>query len=554
MRIVECVPNFSEGRDASAIEAITGAIGSVEGATLLDVDPGEGANRTVVTFVGAPEAVEEAAFRAIARAAEVIDMRLHHGSHPRIGATDVCPFVPVSGVALEECAEIARRLGRRVGEELGIPVYLYEAAASSEARRNLADVRSGEYEGLEARLRDPAWRPDFGPASMNSRSGATVIGARRFLVAYNLDLDSDRIEDARDLALSLREKGRWRRDVSGNRIPDGAGGWERVPGLLRSCKAVGWYIPEYSRAQISMNLTDHDVTGMHDAFEAADALARSRGLRVTGSEIVGLVPLGAILDAGRHFLAKRGASRGVPDSSIVQAAMLSLGLSEVSPFVPSERILEMRLARPGLASQPLSDFTAEVSRDTPAPGGGSVAALAGALCASLVSMVANITFARKGYEDRRARMEEAAMKAQRLRSRLLEAVDRDSEAYGRVMEAQRLPRATVAEREARGRAIEEATMGAALVPLDVMEMGVEALELARIAALEVIPASLTDAGVGGLVGRACVAGAHLNVLVNLKGLGDASFVSGTRSRAASLRSRADEIAAEIERRLAADIG
>jgi glutamate formiminotransferase/formiminotetrahydrofolate cyclodeaminase len=542
VKIVECVPNFSEGRDAAAITSITDAIGGVEGVTLLDVDPGQGANRTVVTFVGPPEAVEEAAFRAVARASEVIDMSLHQGSHARIGATDVCPFVPVSDVSVEECVEMARRVGRRVGEELSIPVYLYELAATSEARRNLADIRAGEYEGLEEKLRDPAWKPDFGPATFSPRSGATVIGVRRFLVAYNLNLNSDRVADARDLALSLREKGRLARDAGGEKVPDGAGGWKRVAGLLRCCKAVGWYIPEYGRAQISMNLTDHEVTGMHDALEAADRLARERGLRVTGSEIVGLVPLSAILDSGRFYLERRGASRGVPDAQVIRSAVQSLGLSDVAPFDPAEKVLELRLAGCGLVSRTVADFTAEVSTDSPAPGGGSVAALAGSLCAALVSMVANLTFAKEGSEA----MEDASMKAQDLRKRLLDAVDRDTEAFNRVMAAFRLPRKGDEEKRTRKEAIAGATKGAARVPLEVMQMGVEALELALLVAEKGNRGSITDAGVAGLMGRACVAGAHYNVLINLRGLGDDAFVEEMRTRSDGLRREAEDIASRID--------
>jgi len=554
VKIVECVPNFSEGRDAASIKSITDAIESVDGVTLLDVDPGRGANRTVVTFVGAPGAVEEAAFRAVARASEVIDMSRHQGSHARLGATDVCPFVPVSDVSVEECIEMARRVGERVGEELSIPVYLYERAATSEARRNLADIRAGEYEGLEARLRDTAWKPDFGPAEFNARSGATVIGVRKFLVAYNLNLNSDSVADARDLALSLRERGRLERDPDGGKVPDGKGGWKRLPGLLEACKAVGWYIPEYGRAQISMNLTDHEVTGMHDAFEAADRLAREKGLRITGSEIVGLIPLAAVLDSGLYYLERRGASRGVPDVDVVRSAVQSLGLSEIAPFDPAGRILELRLAGCGLVSRTVADFTAEVSAESPAPGGGSVAALAGSLAAALVSMVANLTFTKKGHEDKREAMEGAAMRAQALRKRLLDAVDRDTEAFNRVMSAFRMARKADGEKRARKQAIAEATKGATRVPLEVMEMSVEVLELALLVAEQGNPGSITDAGVGGLMGRACAVGAHYNVLINLQGLDDDAFVEETRSRSAALGQRAEALAARIDARLRQSLG
>ncbi len=549
MKIVECVPNFSEGRNRSVIKSITDAIESVQGATLLDVDPGAGANRTVVTFVGDPVAVSQAAFLAIARAAELIDMSAHRGSHPRMGATDVCPFVPVSGVTTEECVEMARALGRRVASELGIPVYLYEDAASSDGRRNLADIRAGEYEGLERKLADPAWRPDFGEPVFNARSGATVIGVRPFLIAFNVNLNSDRREDARELALSLRERGRFRRDADGLKVPDGKGGFERVQGILERCKAVGWVIPEYGRAQVSMNLTDHRVTGMHRAFEATDELARGRGLRVTGSEIVGLVPADAVVESGRHFLARRGACRGVPARKAIDCAVQSMGLADVAPFDPAQRVLELRLAPRGLVSMDLDTFSAELSTDSPAPGGGSVAALAGALCASLVSMVANLSFAKKKDPALRGEMERVALDAQRLREGLLSAVDRDTGAFNLVMEALRLPHATDEQAAARADAVARAVMGATTVPLEVMQMGVEALELVLVVVHKGSRGSITDAGVGGLVGRACVAGARMNVLVNLKGLADGEFSSAARSRSSELMRRADELGVAIEEAL-----
>lgn len=554
MKIVECVPNFSEGRNRRTIGAITGAIEGTEGVTLLDVDPGAGANRTVVTFVGPPEAVARAAFAAIARAAQLIDMRTHQGSHARMGATDVCPFVPVSGVTTEECVQLARDLGRRVASELSIPVYLYEDAATSEARRNLADIRAGEYEGLAEKLADPAWVPDFGKPELNVRSGATVIGVRRFLIAYNVNINSDQRADARDLALSLRQRGRFARDAQGRKVEDGQGGFERVPGILQSCKAVGWVIPEYQRAQVSMNLTDYQVTGMHQAFEATEKLARQKGLRVTGSEIVGVVPLEAILDSGRHFLEKRGASRGVPAHQVIRCAIQSLGLADVAPFDPMERILELRLARQGLVAMDLDEFSAELSTDSPAPGGGSVSALAGALCASLASMVANLTHSKSRDEDARRKMEQVAMRAQSLREDLLSAVDRDTQAFNRVMDAYRMPRTTDAERDARRQAIREANRGATLVPLEVMQMGVEAMELCQQMVTDGNPGSITDAGVGGLMGRAAVAGARMNVCINLQGMKkDPDFVGETRARADALMKKADEMAGLIEEALEKDL-
>ncbi len=443
MRLVECVPNISDGRRPEVYEAAAKAAASAPGVTLLNVDPGAETNRTVITFVGEPEAVLEGAFRLTARAVELIDMASHYGAHPRLGAVDVVPFVPVAGVTMDECVALARRLGERVGRELGLPVYLYEAAASRPERRNLADVRAGEYEGLRERLADPEWRPDFGPAAFVPRSGATVIGARKFLVAFNANLNTLDKRLANRVALDVREKGRVRRDEHGDPVLDERGHPVYDPGILKSVKAVGWVIPEFGCAQISMNLTDLDVTPLHVAFDTCDERARERGLRVTGSEIVGLIPKSALLDAGRHYLAQMGRSTGVPERSLLHVAMRSLGLSEVKAFAPAERIIEYRLAEPArLVAMTLGEFTDELSTDSPAPGGGSVAALAGALGAALAAMVANLSHAKKGFEGRLGQLERIAVRGQALKDRLLAAVDADTAAFDRLLEAMRRPKAT----------------------------------------------------------------------------------------------------------------
>ncbi len=533
MRLVECVPNISDGRRPEVYEAAARAAASAPGVTLLNVDPGAETNRTVVTFVGEPEAVLEGAFRLTARAVELIDMGTHHGAHPRLGAVDVVPFVPVTGVTMDECVALARRLGERVGAELGVPVYLYEAAASRPERRNLADIRAGEYEGLRERLADPEWRPDFGPATLVPRSGATVIGARTFLVAFNANLNTLDKRLANRVALDVREKGRVRRDEHGEPVLDERGHPVYDPGILKSVKAVGWVIPEFGCAQISMNLTDLDVTPLHVAFDTCDERARERGLRVTGSEIVGLIPKSALLDAGRHYLAQMGRSTGVPERSLVHVALRSLGLSEVKAFEPAERIIEYRLAEPArLVAMTLGEFTDELSTDSPAPGGGSVAALAGALGAALAAMVANLSHAKKGFEGRHGQLERIAVRGQALKDRLLAAVDADTAAFDRLLEAMRRPKATAEEQAARAAAIAEATVAAIEVPLGVLGACPEIVELCAEAGAVGLPASRSDAGTGAQLARAAAAGAYQNVCINLPGLAD-------RERASALLQRAD---------------
>jgi glutamate formiminotransferase/formiminotetrahydrofolate cyclodeaminase len=533
MRLVECVPNISDGRRPEVYEAVAKAAAAVAGVTVLNVDPGAETNRTVITFVGEPEAALEGAFHLTAKALELIDMSTHHGAHPRLGAVDVVPFVPVAGVTMDECAALARRLGERVGTELGIPVYLYEFAASRPERRNLADIRTGEYEGLAEKLNDPAWRPDYGPAAFVPRSGATVIGARKFLVAFNVNLNTLDKRLANRVALDVREKGRMRRDQDGQPVLDERGEpvWDR--GILRSVKAVGWVIPEFGCAQISMNLTDLDVTPLHVAFDTCDERARERGLRATGSEIVGLIPKSALLEAGRHYLARMGRSTGVPESALIHIAMRTLGVSEVKPFDPAERIIEYRLAgQTRLAAMTVRGFLDELSTDSPAPGGGSVAALAGALGAALAAMVANLSHAKKGFESRHADLERIALRGQALKDTLLAAVDADTAAFDRLLEAMRMPKATPAEQAIREKAIADATVAAIEVPLGVLEACPETVELCAEAGAIGLQASRSDAGTGAQLARAAAAGAYQNVCINLPGVPD-------RTHAAALLQRAD---------------
>jgi len=546
VQLVECVPNFSEGRDRRILDSIADTIRAVDGVTLLDVDPGAATNRTVFTFVGSPATAGEAAFRAIERAASLIDMSKHRGEHPRIGATDVCPFIPLQGVSMAECVEIARSLAQRVGDALEIPVYLYEAAASSPERQNLATIRAGEYEGLAEKLRDPAWKPDFGPARFNPRSGATVIGAREFLIAYNVNLNTTSKKLAHDIALDVREQGRLVRDASGAIVKDAAGNSVRKPGKFPFVKAVGWIIEEYRRAQVSINLTNFRVTGLHTIFDAVAEAAAARGLRATGSEIVGLVPLEAMLDAGRHYLRAQGASIGIPEARLIEVAAQSLGLSDVSPFVPEEKIIELRTSRaPRLVSMSLAAFSAEVAADSPAPGGGSVAALCGAMASSLAAMVAHLTYGKDDFRDRRPEMETIAVRAESLRVFFLDAVDRDTQAFDDVLAARRLPKGTPEEVSARERAIAAANEAATRVPLHVLEHVPALLELVRAVGERGNPASLSDAAVAGSAALAAAEGAYYNVLTNLSGDRESAFARETRERADAVLADVRRAAAEI---------
>jgi glutamate formiminotransferase/formiminotetrahydrofolate cyclodeaminase len=547
MKLIECVPNFSEGRDRGVIDAITREVTATPGAVLLDVDPGATTNRTVVTIVGPPEAVEEAAFRAIGKAAELIDMSRHSGEHARMGATDVCPFVPMQGATMEDCVESARRLGRRVGEELGIPVYLYGAAASRPERRRLPDIRKGEYEALAVKLQDPDFAPDFGAARFNEKSGVTAVGARPFLIAWNINVNTRDRKLANKVALELRETGKLKRDAQGKILRDDQGKGLRVPGRFTELQGGGWYIEEYGRAQISFNLMDFNVTSMHDVFDACCEEAARLGLRITGSELVGLVPLDAILAAGDHYLAKQGRTSGVPERERVHTAIMSLGLDDLTPFDPAEKIIEYKYrgAPTGLKGMRLHEFADELSSDSPAPGGGSVAALCGALSAALSSMVAALTWSKKGMEIRRPKMQEVGSKAQAMKDYFVNAVDADTDAFNAVLAARRLPKKTDEEKAARLAALELANQESTQVPLSVLEHSVTALELALEVAREGNPNSVSDAGVGGACALAAAEGAALNVRINLPSITDAQAAKRFAGSLETLLRRARELAEQV---------
>src|SRR5882724_8197460 len=530
-KLIECVPNFSEGRDLNVIRQITGAIESVEGVALLDVDPGATTNRTVVTFVGSPEGTVEAAFRAIQKAAELIDMRKHKGAHPRMGATDVCPFVPVSNVGWEEAIACAKQLGRRVGDELKIPVYLYERAAKDQSRSNLSVIRTGEYEGFFEKIKQPEWKPDFGPALFNGKSGATVIGARDFLVAYNVNLNTKAVRRANSVAFDVRENGRIKTEdgtPSGRPVLDENGEPARIPGMLKHVKAIGWYVEEYGIAQVSMNLTNIDETPLYAAFDACAEAAGKRGLRATGSEIVGMVPKKCLVDAGRYFLRKQNWSEGAAEEELIDIAVRSMGLSELKPFDPKEKVIEFKIesgSKKSLLKMNLRQFCNETLSDSPAPGGGSVAALMGALGASLGGMVANLSAGKRGWDDKLKYFSDWAVKAQQLKGELLFLVDEDTAAFNKVMDAFALPKDSAEEKAARSAAIQLATRYAAEVPLRVMETAFKSYQILAEMAEQGNPASVSDVGVGLLAVRACIEGAAKNVRINLKSLKDEKLKS-----------------------------
>lgn len=606
-KIVECVPNFSEGRDANVIKQITNAIESVEGIQLKDVDPGADMNRVVVTFFGPPDAVAEAAFRGMAKAAEVIDMSRHHGSHPRMGATDVCPFVPVNDVTMEDCVRLAERVAERVGRELAIPAYLYEFAARIPERRNLANIRRGEYEGLAQKLKDPKWAPDFGPVTFNARAGATVIGAREFLIAYNVNLNSRQKDHATDIAFELREKGRTAR--RGNIAPFyymgqiakhekgkyrcGSCGFDasapdelfahaekehgydaralyelndvspealegqpaKKPGTFKYCKAIGWEVPKFQRVQISINLTNYKVTPCHVVLERARELARERGLVVTGSEVVGLIPFRALYESGIYYLKLQGRSTGIPVDDVLETAVQSMGLRDVAPFDIKEKAIGY--PEPGqddLIMKRTDTFVHEVSRESPAPGGGSVSALAGSLGAALASMVANLTAGKAGYEKAWAPMGETAEKAQTIKDALLMAVDEDTRAFNGYMDALRLPKGTPDEKTARQNAMQAGLKQAVAVPLKTAELSLEALALCKATAEHGNKNSVSDAGVGAQMARAAVMGACLNVRINLPGIKDASFVTEMMSRCLALEQNAEAQLSEVQAIVLSRIG
>lgn len=557
--IIECVPNFSEGRNLQTIKLITDAIETVEGIRLLDVDPGKATNRTVVTFVGAPADVIEAAFRGIQKAAEVIDMRNHSGEHPRMGATDVCPLIPISGISMEETAEYAKKLAERVANELQIPTYLYEYAQSNPARTNLSVIRGGEYEGFFEKIKLPEWAPDFGKAEMNPTAGATVIGARDFLIAYNVNLNTKSTRIANRIAFDVREAGRVKREgnpYSGKIVTDENGEAIRIPGKLKSVKAIGWYIEEYNMAQISMNLTNYKITPLHVAFEETRKAADDRGVRVTGSELVGLIPLQPLLDAGKYFLEKQGLSSGVSERELVDCAVRSMGLTELSAFDPEKKIIEylLRDARASrLVNMTVRGFVNETASDSAAPGGGSISALAGASGAALGTMVANLSAIKKGWEDRLAEFSPWAQQGQILKDQLLALVDEDTRAFDAIMNAFALPKDTPEQVSERKQAIQEASKYATEVPFRTMQTAFDCIPLLKQMAEHGNPNSLSDVGVGALCIKTAVRGAWLNVLINAQGLSDKVWAENvvTKARALLAKNHAacDEIILGIEAKL-----
>ncbi len=549
--LIECVPNFSEGRDMAVIKEITDAIEGVEGVRLLDVDPGRDTNRSVVTFVGAPEAVCEAAFQAARVAAELIDMSRHKGEHPRMGAMDVCPLVPISGISMEKTAECARLLGKRIGEELDIPVYLYEQAATRENRRNLADIRLGEYEALPDKLKDPEWLPDYGLATFNAKSGASVVGARDFLVAYNVNLNTTSVRRANAIAFDVRERGRAQRigdPITGEIVRGEKGEPVYEPGTLKSVKAIGWFIEEFGIAQISMNLTNIHVTPVHLAFDEVLEKAHARGIRVTGSELVGLIPLEAMLDAGRYFLKKQRRSVGVSDRELIRIATLSLGLNDVKAFNPDEKIIEYAIREKTgkrLVDYRVEDFIEETASESAAPGGGSVAATLGALGAALATMVANLSSHKRGWDERWEEFSSWAEKGKRHWTELTALIDEDTAAFSGLMASFGLPKSTDTEKAARKAAIQEATKHAIEVPFRVMQVSLSSMDVIKEMAEIGNPNSVSDAGVGALCARSAVWGAYLNVKINSSSLEDKAFVQSTLKEATRMTSEADKLEREI---------
>ncbi|MFC2102883.1 glutamate formimidoyltransferase [Bacteroidota bacterium] len=598
--LIECVPNFSEGKDQTIIKQITDEIEKIDGVKLLDVDPGPEMNRTVVTFIGSPQAVKGAAFNSIKKASELIDMRTHKGSHPRMGATDVCPFVPVSGISTEECIELSKEVAKRVGEELNIPIYLYEKSAQTPDRENLAIIRQGEYEALEEKLKKPEWKPDFGPTDFNAKTGGTVIGVREFLIAYNISLNTREPLHATDIAFELREKGRSARAGNSNNsfyykktkilkykdgeypcglddfvgktidetikhckekhdydLPDllklnginpskPEGQSVKVPGKFNYCKAIGWMVPEYDRAQISINLTNYKVTSTHHVLEETRKLAADRGLIVTGSEIVGMIPYPALLETGKYYLRKQGRSVGIPVRDILNTAVQSLGITDVSDFDIDDRVLGLpKNAKEALVEMKLTDFTDEVSRESPAPGGGSIAAIAGALGVSLSSMVSNLTANKRGSQKVDDILNDASEKCQDIKNALVKAVDDDTNAFNTYMDARRLPNKTTEEKEARENAMQAGLKQAVMVPLGTAERSYEAIELADIVARNGNPNSITDVGVGAQSAYTGVLGGIYNVLINLKDIKDEKFNDDMSKTCAELKSKAQKKLTEV---------
>lgn len=547
-QLVECVPNFSEGRDLNIIKQITDEIEKVDGVRLLDVDPGKATNRTVVTFVGHPKAVIEAAYQAIKKASELIDMSKHSGEHPRMGATDVCPLIPISGITMEETAAYAHELGKRVGESLQIPVFMYEAAATSPDRQNLAIIRAGEYEGMATKLKDPKWHPDYGTNIFNERAGATVIGARDFLVAYNVNLNTTSVRRANSVAFDVRENGRIKTDANGKNVLDASGEPIRIPGACKSVKAIGWYIEEYGIAQISMNLTNINETPLHIAFDACCQSAQGRGLRVTGSELVGLVPKSVLIDAGKHFLKQQKRSVGISENELIHIAVRTLGLDELSPFDPSKKVIEYLLEDKSshpLVHKNLIDFANETASESPAPGGGSISAYVGALGISLGTMVANLSSHKVGWDDKIDYFSDFADKGQKFKDTLLDLVDADTHAFNKIMDAIRMPKVSDEEKVARKAAMHAATVGAIEVPLKVMKVSLDSMNILKEMAEKGNPNSVSDAGVGALCARTAVEGAALNVKINCSGFDDKAYVADALAQADNMLQQAKKMEREI---------
>ena len=550
-QLIECVPNFSEGRDPRIIERIADAIRSVDGVKLLNVDPGKATNRTVMTLVGEPALVVEAAFRGISEAASLIDMSKHTGEHPRMGATDVCPFIPVAGISMEETAAWSVKLAERVGKELGIPVYLYEDAQPSKERSNLSVIRAGEYEGFFKKIKEPQWKPDFGPAEFPAKTGATVIGARDFLIAYNVNLNTKSVKRANSIAFDVREAGRVKLDEKGNKVLDASGQEVRIPGTLKGVKAIGWYIDEYGIAQVSINITRFRETPLHKVFEECNESAHRRGQRVTGSELVGLLPLSAMLEAGRYFLKKQRLSAGQSDADLIHIAVKSMGLDELAPFNARERIIEyaMEDSTKMLVDMDLKAFSAETASESPAPGGGSISAYVATLGVSLGTMVANLSSSKKGWEERWESFSNWAEQGQLLRKELLYLVDEDTRSFNRIMDAFKLPKGSDEEKKIRKEAVQSATRYAIEVPFRVMEVSLKSMDLLMAMVKEGNPNSITDAGVGALCARTAVLGAHMNVRINAAGFQDKVFLDDILARAKRIEEEAIRTEQEIIERV-----
>lgn len=550
-KLIECVPNFSEGRDMSIIKQITDVIESIDGIKLLDVDPGAATNRTVVTFVGEPEPVLEAAILGMKKAKELIDMRKQTGAHPRFGATDVCPLIPVSNITMEETVKWAHKLAKRAGEELNYPIYCYENAAQKPERKNLANVRSGEYEGLKKKLTDPNWKPDFGPATFVPETGATAISARDFLVAFNVNLNTTSTRRANAIAFDVRERGRVKREgnpITGKIVLDDKGNKVMTPGTLKAVKAIGWFIEEYGVAQISMNLTNINITSVHKAFEEVSKSANARGIRVTGSELVGVMPLKAILEAGKYFLRKQNRSVGVSNDELIKIAIKSMGLDDLKPFNPRENIIEYLLEdddKKQLVDMNLTDFANETASESPAPGGGSIAAYVGALGISLGTMVANLSSHKAGWDERWEEFSDYAEAGQGYKDQLLHLVDEDTNAFNKIMDAFKLPKGSDSEKKARKQAIEDASKYAIEVPFKVMETSLKSMEVIKAMAEIGNPNSVSDAGVGALCARTAVMGAFLNVKINASGLDDKAYVENILAKGKAVEDKAQALETEI---------